>query len=91
VPNTFIPNNDLLNDIWHPVFSNPMNVKNYLLQVYNRWGELVFETKDIYSGWDGTIDNGKINVQDGTYVWKMQFTWIDFRVYNYKGHVNLLR
>ncbi|MFY7668308.1 MAG: gliding motility-associated C-terminal domain-containing protein, partial [Crocinitomicaceae bacterium] len=57
--------------------------------VYNRWGELIFETSDPTQGWDGTHNGNKC--QDGTYIWKLQFTWYDKRIYDAKGHVNLLR
>jgi gliding motility-associated-like protein len=89
VPNTFIPNDDNRNDIWTPVFSNLENVKKYNIQVYNRWGELIFETSDPTQGWDGTYKDNKC--QDGTYIWKLQFTWYDKRIYDATGHVNLLR
>jgi gliding motility-associated-like protein len=89
VPNTFIPDGDAINDVFRPVFSNPSNVKQYQLQVFNRWGELIFETDDVFIAWDGTFMNKLVH--DGTYVWKMQFTWIDYRIYSESGHINLLR
>lgn len=89
VPNTFIPNDDNRNDIWTPIFSNIEKIKKYNVQVYNRWGELFFESNDPHQGWDGTY-NGK-KCQDGTYIWKLQFTWFDKRIYEARGHVNILR
>jgi gliding motility-associated-like protein len=89
VPNTFIPDGDNRNEIWTPVFSNIENVKKYNVQVFNRWGELVFESTDPAQGWNGNY-NGK-KCQDGTYTWKLQFTWYDKRIYDKTGHVNLLR
>ena len=89
VPNTFIPDGDNKNEIWTPVFSNLSNVKKYSVQVFNRWGEMVFESNDPTFGWNGTY-NGN-NCQDGTYIWKLQFTWYDKKIYNTSGHVNLLR
>jgi gliding motility-associated-like protein len=89
VPNTFIPDGDNKNEIWTPVFSNLSNVKKYSVQVFNRWGEMVFESNDPTFGWNGTY-NGN-NCQDGSYIWKLQFTWYDKKIYNTSGHVNLLR
>ncbi len=89
IPNTFIPDGDNRNDVWLPIFSNLDNVKKYNVQVFNRWGELVFQTNDPSKGWDGNYHG--TNCQDGTYTWKMQFTWYDYRVYDKAGHVNLLR
>ena len=91
VPNTFIPDEDGKNDIWKPVFSSPEDVKRYSLAVYNRWGELIFQTNDPQVGWDGTIGNQQLKAQDGTYVWTLQFSWSDFKVYPATGHVNLIR
>jgi gliding motility-associated-like protein len=90
-PNTFIPDDDGTNDIWMPVFSNSANIQKYSLQIFNRWGELIFETNNPSVGWDGTMNNGAIKAQDGTYVWNLQFTWKDYKVYPATGHVNLLR
>ncbi len=89
VPNTFIPDGDGVNDVWNVVFSSPEDVKKYSLQVFDRWGELIFETKNIYQGWDGTYRNSQC--QDGTYVWKLTFSWDDYRTFQKLGHVNLLR
>jgi gliding motility-associated-like protein len=89
VPNTFIPDGDNKNEIWTPVFSNLSNVKKYNVQIFNRWGELVFESNDPTFGWNGTY-NGN-TCQDGTYIWKLQFTWYDKKVHYANGHVNLLR
>lgn len=89
VPNTFIPDGDNRNDTWTPVFSNLSNVKKYSVQVFDRWGEIVFESSDTSLGWDGTFLSN--SCQDGTYIWKLQFTWYDKKVYYTSGHVNLLR
>ena len=91
VPNTFIPDGDGRNDLWKPIFSNIENIKRYSLQVFNRWGELIFSTDDPNMGWNGSFGDPTNMVQDGTYVWKIQFSWFDFKVYTATGHVNLLR
>lgn len=53
IPSAFTPNNDGLNNS----FGVPLQNKNRLisLRIYNRWGQVVFETKSIYKRWDGTI------------------------------------
>jgi gliding motility-associated-like protein len=65
IPNAFTPNGDGNNDVFRAV-GLYRNV-NYNLQVYNRWGERVFETNDLDQGWDGT-DKGSKCPPD-TYVW----------------------
>lgn len=61
VPDIFTPNGDNTNDVFMPVYTG--NYQNYHLRVYNRWGELVFESFDLETGWDGTV-NGKPAPQD---------------------------
>ncbi|NOX86730.1 MAG: T9SS type B sorting domain-containing protein [Chlorobi bacterium] len=53
LPNAFTPNGDGLNDEFKPVQRYDL-VRTYHLYVYNRWGQLIFETSDINTGWDGT-------------------------------------
>jgi len=57
VPNTFTPNNDGINDVFIPVFEG-VKLIDYEVKLYDRWGTLVFESKDPSIGWDGT-SNGK--------------------------------
>ncbi|SRR6266496_5242591 len=69
VPDAFSPNGDGVNDLFKA--QSYCNVDDYDLQIYNRWGTKIFETKDINTGWDGTI-NG-INEPLGTYVYIVRF------------------
>lgn len=56
IPNAFTPNGDGVNDFFAPIRQCPFPA--YRLQVFNRWGQLVFETEDAEKGWDGT-SNGQ--------------------------------
>ena len=60
--------------------------------IYNRWGEVVFETHDSKKGWNGTFGiDGEI-CQDDTYTWKIKFIEnISKKEHNEVGHVNLFR
>jgi len=90
VPNTFTPDGDEHNNIFLPVMTAGMDRYDYNLQIYNRWGELMFESKDIEVGWDGSY-NGDL-VPDGTYIWKLQFGMLDTdELKTVSGNVNLLR
>lgn len=53
IPNAFTPNGDGHNDIWKPVFSDTLSVKQYDLQIFDRNGVMVFWTNDPTDGWDG--------------------------------------
>ena len=70
VPNAFTPNGDGINDFLYPL--NAYKAEKLEFRVYNRYGQLVFETKDWTKKWDGTI-NGK-EQGTGTYVWTLQYT-----------------
>ncbi|MEJ6589338.1 MAG: gliding motility-associated C-terminal domain-containing protein, partial [Crocinitomicaceae bacterium] len=89
-PNTFTPDGNNVNDLWIPVYSSPGNVKRYNLDIYNRWGERVFETTDISQGWDATHNGGQL-CQDGIYTWKINFRWYDQRTFQLTGHITLIK
>lgn len=86
VPNTFTPNDDEFNQFF---FVKGGNIADFHMTIYNRWGELIFESDDILDGWDGTYD-GNI-CQDGTYTWKVRIKDFQEKEYDYVGHVNLIR
>ncbi|PKR79476.1 hypothetical protein CW751_14920, partial [Brumimicrobium salinarum] len=93
VPNTFTPDNDNYNETFQPVFSSGYDPQDYTLYIFNRWGEIVFESHDTNVGWDGRYGtNSRKIVKEGTYVWKIEFkeTMSDKR-HTEKGHVNVLR
>ena len=91
VPNTFTPDQDEHNQTWKPIFTSGFDPFNYHLVIYNRWGELIWESFNHSIGWDGTY-NKIIPVQAGTYTWV-----IDFHLKNnddkqsLTGTVNVLR
>ena len=72
------------------MFTSGVDPYDFKLEIYNRWGELIWVSKDISIGWDGTF-NGSY-CQDGMYLWKLEFgdPENDGRIKNY-GHVIILR
>ena len=94
VPNSFTPDGDNINQTFQPVFSSGFDPAEYSMRIFNRWGEVVFETNDATFGWDGGYGNGANYkmMQDGTYTWKIEFTVLQTAERSMKvGHVNLLR
>lgn len=90
VPNAFTPDNDDFNEVFKPVFSQGYDPYNYNMLIFNRWGEVLFESNDAEFGWDGTY-GGKI-VEDGTYVWKITYKVKDIdKRHIISGHVTLIR
>jgi len=73
VPNAFTPNNDGLNDQLYPL--NAYKARDLLFRVYNRVGQLVFETTDWTRRWDGRFKGQPADL--GTYVWILIYTNID--------------
>lgn len=89
VPNTFTPDNDEFNQTWDFVLKGA-DIYGFNLKIFNRWGEIVWETNDPEVGWDGTY-NGSL-VKSGAYTWKATFKHRDDdgkKVYT--GTVNVLR
>lgn len=90
VPNTFTPDNDNFNEVFKPILYSGFDPYSYHLIIFNRWGEVMFESYDANFGWDGTYGGNK--VQDGTYIWMITVkrNFVDDREV-FKGHVNVLR
>ena len=86
VPNAFTPNQDGKNDILYVESS-----VGYELQfmIYDRWGELVFETNDLDQGWDGRF-KGKL-LSPGVYVYHLKFTCYSNEIFTKKGNITLIR
>lgn len=69
VPSAFTPNGDGLNDYLYPL--NAFKAGNLLFRVYNRYGQVIFETSDWTKKWDGRV-NGMLQ-GSGTYVWTLEY------------------
>jgi gliding motility-associated-like protein len=96
-PNAFTPNTNgsgggyynpssYDNDVFFPYTSG---VIEYKLQIFNRWGELIFETEDIKQGWDGYYRNQICQVD--VYVWKAYIKLNSGKIFNKTGDVTLLK
>ena len=90
VPNTFTPDGDRKNDVFQPIFSMGFDPQNYSLYIFNRWGELIFESHDAKIGWDGMY--GKTLAKSDTYTWKIDFKEKQTaKRYMETGHINLIK
>ena len=90
VPNSFTPDGDEYNNVFTPVFNDAFDKQSYTMLIFDRWGEILFETHDTSFGWDGTY-NGQL-CKEGTYTWKIV---IKQKIKDYRidliGHVTILR
>ncbi|OQA01670.1 MAG: PKD domain protein [Bacteroidetes bacterium ADurb.Bin408] len=88
IPNAFTPNGDGINDYFRPVVTN---IEEFLMLIYDRWGEMVYETDDILKPWDGHINNSmEIGTQD---VYSCVIILKDFmgETHKYIGRVALIK
>ena len=90
VPNAFTPNGDQFNQTFMPIIDHGVSEGSYELLIFNRWGELIFTSRDTNIGWDGTY-NGE-TVKDDVYIWTLKFKHLysDKRT-ELTGHVTLFR
>jgi len=94
VPNSFTPNGDDHNNVFKPVFTYGFDPQQYKLIIFDRWGQLIFESHDASIGWNGTYgSNNEIDaVQDGTYTWKIEYVRSESNERKTViGHVNVLK
>jgi gliding motility-associated-like protein len=87
VPNAFTPNGDGLNDRFRPLVKGITRLDDF--SVFNRWGELVFHSKDPQAYWDGRI-NGR-TAPSGHYVWIFRAKDLAGKQYTLKGTILLIR
>jgi gliding motility-associated-like protein len=89
VPNAFTPNDDGLNDVFQP---KGFGIVKYELQIFDRWGEKVFQTKNFEEGWNGKFQNRGGNVvEEGSYTWLINVTSVFGKAHELKGHVTLIK
>jgi gliding motility-associated-like protein len=87
-PNCYTPNDDGKNDLF---FGYGVGISKYNLIVFDRWGNLIFQTNDLYTGWDGKVQGTGALCQEDTYIWKVVLTDCFYKPHTYIGHVSLIR
>lgn len=85
-PNAFTPDDGRFNNYYGV---SVIGATDFRFQIFNRWGELIYETTDQYFKWDGTY-NGH-NVPDDVVVYKVQITDREYQIYEYEGMITILR
>jgi gliding motility-associated-like protein len=91
IPNTFTPDGNGYNDDFRPIMTAGFDIYDFHFTIFNRWGEIVFESYNSTGGWNGTYGDRGI-VEDGTYVWTLEFgeTMSD-KKHRHRGHVTILK
>ncbi|WP_430405266.1 PKD domain-containing protein [Fluviicola sp.] len=88
-PNTFTPDGDEFNQNWF-LYIDGIDIQQFNLQIFNRWGEVIWESNDPKGSWDGTY-HGKI-VPFGEYTWTLETReLVSDKKYRFNGHINVIR
>ena len=91
VPNSFSPNMDGMNDFFLPQ-GNAIDPASYHLMIFNRWGEKVFESKDMNQPWEGDMKLGEYYVPDQVYTYLLKAKSVhDAEPREYTGSIFVFR
>ena len=85
VPNSFTPNADMHNELF-VVYGE--NIKTYSMKIFDRWGDLLFESEDIQKHWDGYFMGEK--VEQGKYLYHIEIVGEDNVIFTKSGIINLI-
>lgn len=86
IPNAFTPNQNGLNEEFKVLYKN---AKGAVLNIYNRWGQLIFTSNDVNKGWDGTFDGNPC--QEDVYYYIVDYKTNDNEAKQLKGNFTLIR
>jgi len=90
IPNAFTPNGDGINDYFFPRQMLTKGLTAFSMNIYNRWGQLIFETTTLDgSGWDGKLNN--VDQPSGVYIYIIDATFKDGQKEHHQGNITLLR
>lgn len=87
MPNIFSPNGDGSNDVFVPIDFGA--VRTGTLKIFNRWGGLIYETRDFNAGWDGTFKGRQVN--PGVFIYYISGEFLDGNTFSKTGSVTLIR
>jgi gliding motility-associated-like protein len=87
-PTSFSPNGDGLNDFWIP---QSTGITDYKMEVYNRWGQLIFQTNNVNDAWTGNVINGDHFAPNGVYYYKVSMKDLIELPHEFHGHIVLFR
>ncbi len=90
IPNAFTPDDNGRNEVFIPEYTNIIE-SGYHFMVFDRWGNLVYETRNIKEGWNGRAKNSGAMMEIGAYVYKITYMDNMNMVHSHIGHVSLVR
>ncbi|MCS6982011.1 MAG: gliding motility-associated C-terminal domain-containing protein, partial [Flavobacteriales bacterium] len=86
IPTAFTPTGDNKNEVFRVI---DYGVTKTQISIYDRWGNLVYYSEDLYEGWDGRINGDK--AAPGVYTYRILTTYVDGKTKEYLGHLTLVR
>ena len=92
IPNAFTPDGDKFNNEFKPVFYSGIDLQSYTMLIFNRYGQLIFESHDVDRGWKGFFGESGTMTQNGVYTYRINFKHsLEDNIEIITGTVNLLR
>jgi gliding motility-associated-like protein len=88
IPNAFTPNEDGINEGFKPIHVGIVD-EDYSFMIFDRWGNLIYQTKNRFDSWDGTLNDEPCQID--TYIYRLQCKDIHTNPHNYTGQVHLVR
>lgn len=88
IPTAFTPDGDGLNEIFY-VYGT--EITSFKMQMFDRWGNMIFQSEDLYEGWDGRVYGGTDIAQQDVYVYKVFIKDFEGKSHKYTGSVTLLK
>ena len=86
MPNALSPNGDGINDIYEPIYSG---VDRWVIRIYDRWGNKVFESRDFNTLWNGTRNGTELPI--GVYAYHIYAEYLNLETYTNSGSITLVR
>jgi gliding motility-associated-like protein len=88
IPNAFSPNGDGKNDVF---YCYGVNLKGFEMQIFDRWGEMVYKTDEITEGWRGDTKRSNTISKVDTYIYKVKVVDSELRKHAFQGQVHVIR
>ena len=88
IPNAFTPNGDEMNNIFAP---KGQNIVDFTMRIFDRWGNMIFNSNSINDGWNGKFQNMGLVVQEDVYVYNIEIKDNLGNKHQYIGHVTIVK
>ncbi|MBK7818626.1 MAG: gliding motility-associated C-terminal domain-containing protein [Sphingobacteriaceae bacterium] len=91
IPNAFSPDDNNLNESFYPKGYGIKAEDKYKLEIFDRWGELLFSSNELHKGWNGRAKGTNTVVEEGVYIYKILITDLQGYKKYFVGHVTVVR